>query len=251
MCWKTWMFAGGLLAGVGATALPGLAQERTGLPPRHGHPAEEQRYANQWLDEIRDATSPSAAVDAYARAIERVRRDGAVEHEYMHKMIDFGLPELAEQQARSVVDRRPRDGTARAVAAYMNARRGTDVAALQEIVVAADLSPGEPFVQRTAGQLLAWLDLRMDARQLPSELVGSVERMRRRFRGTPEFHQAYATTRDTYRRGTRVREPFGVFPAAIESDPFDGRWAERVEPDRERRDRFDRDDRDDRRWWPD
>lgn len=245
MRWKSWLIAGGLSAAMGAAAANGLAQERPGVPPRHAPPWETtHRSPQQWLEPIRNAPTPSAAVDAYANAAEQLRHDGAADHQYMHRMIDFGLPELAEFQAQRVAERRPRDGTARAVGAYMQARRGSDVEALRQIAVAADLSPGEPFVQRTAGQLVAWMDARMDKAQIPPDVLSSVESTRRRLRRNAGFNDAYWSAREEYRREWRssAREPFGTFPSSLVSDPFDARWSERVQPDRPRR------DRDDRRW---
>lgn len=195
---RNWLIAGAVFAGMGAAALSVDAQERPLPPAPRGEPWRGERFPDRWLDEVRNAPDPSSAVEAYSRARERLTHDAAAEHEYMHKMIEFGLPELTEKQARSVAERRPRDGTPRAVMAYMAARRGNDAEAFAEIVIADRLEHHDDFIERTAGQLVAWLDTRAVKRSIPRQTLADVERMRERLNHHPVFRDAYWRARRVY-----------------------------------------------------
>ena len=212
---RHWIFAGAAISGLGAMAMTGLAQQRPPMPPQPGWPqnVDRERYAERWLVEVRNAADPSSVVEAYARAREALQHDVAAEREYVERMVALGLPEMTEVQARDVVAKRPREGVSRAVIAYMDARRGNDLAGLAGIVQAAQLAPDARFVQRTAGQLTAWYDVRADRRQIPQELAVSVEWMRRQMRRSLEFNEAYRRARSAYRddwseRGLRAGGPY-------------------------------------------
>lgn len=220
---KRWIYAGAAIGGIGLAALSGLAQGRSQPPPPPLPSAPDRgRTPDRWLSEVRSAGDPSSAVEAYARAREALAHDTAAEHAYMERMVAFGLPEMTEAQARDVKARWPRDGVSRAVVAYMDARRGNDIAALTGVVQAADLTPDDRFVQRTSGQLVAWFDVRADKRQIPTDLAASVESLRRRMRGNFEFNEAYRRARNTYREDWRERgfHAGAPFTRELWSDPY-------------------------------
>src|SRR3954452_842620 len=118
------------------------------------------------LAAIREARDPSAAINAYANAITQANGRAedivAAEDALVRQMVSFGLPEMADTQAQDLVARDPKNGVAWAVAAHLAAKRGDPSAALSQVEVAAERSPDDPFVQRTAGQVLAWFDARAD-----------------------------------------------------------------------------------------
>src|SRR3954462_9556895 len=85
-------------------------------------------------EKIREAATPSQAVEAYAAAAPGVSGDdlNAVERAYVRRMIDFGLPEMAEAQAAELTRHTPDDGVAWGVLGFMSARRNkTDDALVQ------------------------------------------------------------------------------------------------------------------------
>ena len=117
---------------------------------------------------VRQAPDPSAAVAAYAAAAGRVGPNPTVDDAYVRRMVEFNLPDLAESQAQNLVKVDPANDVARAVIAYTQGRRGQAVEALGTIVQAAggDRPVTDPFVLRTAGQLVAWYDTRADKAQI-------------------------------------------------------------------------------------
>src|SRR5947209_8106753 len=72
------------------------------------------------LQAIRDARDASAAVEAYSRATTGAAAGDRVpaEREYIRKMVDLGLPEVAEAQAQDVVNHDSHDSLAWAVVAH-------------------------------------------------------------------------------------------------------------------------------------
>src|SRR5262245_54066539 len=134
-------------------------------------------------DAIAKAPDPSSAVAAYAEAVAASPNDPAIDVAYVRKMVDFGLPEMAEKQAKAVTERDASNGVAWAVRGFMDAKRGDVSGALKRVGTAARLAPGDPFVMRTAGQLVAWYDTRADKKGLGEEIGKLVEEMRKNLAG--------------------------------------------------------------------
>jgi len=182
------------LAGLAAA---GLAQAVPGddapPPTAPARPASDATIAA-----IRDAKDPTAAAEAYARAMDSAPGDLEAERAFVRRMIDFGRPEMAETQARDVADRAPTDGAARAVVAYVEAQDGDFEDAVSDVVAAARASPDEWFVQRTAGQLAAWYDTRVDQPDLGDDLTTSFAAMRARLVGRSEYDDAYRRALGNY-----------------------------------------------------
>lgn len=147
---------------------------------------------------IRQAQDPSAAIQAYHDASGVAPGNLAVERAYVARMVDFGLPEMADVQAQDVIRRDPEDGRAWAVAAYMSAKRDQNDLAIKDVAMAVRLTPGDPFVLRTAGQLAAWYD-KADKASLPEDAQVSMGLIKTQMAGNPAYAEAYGRASDTYR----------------------------------------------------
>ncbi len=146
------------------------------------------------------AATPSDAVAVYAASAPTVSGDEltVVEQAYVRRMVEFGLPAMAESQAAEVTRHKADDGVAWGVLAFMNARRNNSDEALAQIAKAAEYAPDELFVQRTAGELLAWLDTRADAAKVSPEAKQAADEVRQRMRDRSGFAEGYSAARDDY-----------------------------------------------------
>ena len=181
------------------------------------------------FDAIGQAPDPSAAINAYANArVTLPDKPVEIESAYVHRMIDFGVPALAEAQARDLVQRDPKNGQAWAVLAYMDAKRGQTDAAMSEIETAGKFSPDDPFVQSTAGQLLAWYDSGASINAVSEPVARGVPLLREMISTKPEFAGAYQAAMDEYRQ-----EGFSVAVGPTTSparNPYEGSIIESIRP---------------------
>ncbi|MFB3890909.1 MAG: hypothetical protein ACE15C_02670 [Phycisphaerae bacterium] len=159
---------------------------------------------------INSAQDPSAAVQAYADAMAGGRKDLKVQRAYIRKMVDLGSPEMAYSQALTMVALDPNNGLAWAVIAYVSARKGEAAAALSNISLAAQNFPDDPFIQRTAAQLIAWYDSKPHP-ELAEGVKLLVARLRARMVNMPVYAQAYKETMAAYNELTKQQ---GQPPAA-------------------------------------
>src|SRR3954469_4033017 len=111
------------------------------------------------IQAIQQAPDPSAVVAAYSSGLAGKGNDPKLDEAYVSRMVDLGLPELAYHQALSLITLEPENGLAWAVVAHVDARRTQMDDAVNAINRAGELAPDIPFVQRTAGEILAWYDL--------------------------------------------------------------------------------------------
>ncbi len=164
------------LLGVLLAVVPGMAQSA-------GDPS---------INAILNAPTASAAISAYARAT-RLGSDAlAAEKAFVSKMADLGQPKLAFEQAIDLAEQDPAQGLAWAVAAYNYADRNEPVNAFTDLLVAVRHEPNEPFVIRTAGQLLAWFDSdKVDRDALSDPLRTDVGVIKIRYGDNDLFRAAY------------------------------------------------------------
>lgn len=173
---------------------------------------------------VREAADPSATVAAYAAAVGQVGTSVVVEDAYVRRMAEFGLPELAEMQAQDVLRRDPNNDVARAVVAYVLGRRGQAVDALANIAQAAggDRVVADPFVLRTAGQLVAWYDTQADKTQVPEQVRAELDGMRQKLGTQETYAQAYAAAKEAYEGNpapTAAPAPVAAAPAPAPVQP--------------------------------
>src|SRR6185295_4633147 len=70
-----------------------------GSPVSNAPGGAPQAPDSDQMKALRDAKDPSAAIEAYAAAVIAHPGDVAVPAAYLRKMVEFGLPEMAEKQA--------------------------------------------------------------------------------------------------------------------------------------------------------
>ncbi|MDB5319328.1 MAG: hypothetical protein JWN40_959 [Phycisphaerales bacterium] len=219
------MLAAGMMAGqpaAFATDSPPIPLVQPSDTPPTTLPADNR--LRDAISAIERAPDPSSAIGAYAKGA-AIERDGvAVEQAFVKRLAALGLPEMAETQARDLSKRRPDDGVAWAVVAYMDARNGDTAAGLQGILIANRQAGDDPFVQRTAAQLMAYYDYKADRTRIDIAMRTALEQMRNNLRGKTEYAQAYERASDAYARGLAAAAAAAV-PATPDyrppTDPYD------------------------------
>jgi hypothetical protein len=126
------------------------------------------------------------------------RKNPAVLAAYLNRMIDFGLPELAYHQAETLTTLQADNGLAWGVVSYVNARKGQMLEAISAVTLAGQFTPENQFVQRTAGEILAWYDSRGDKAQLPPNDKEGMRKVRDLLQRRPAFIQGYETAKRAY-----------------------------------------------------
>jgi hypothetical protein len=148
---------------------------------------------------IQQAPDPSAAVSAYVNGTAVDRNDPQLSEAYVARMVDLGLPELAFHQAQALTTLESSNGLAWGVIAYVEARRGNMAEAISAINLAGQFAPGNPLVQRTAGEIAAWYDVMADKATLSENAKRGLATIRGLLEKRPEFANAYETAKKAYK----------------------------------------------------
>jgi len=166
------------------------------------------------IQAIQQAPDPSAVVAAYANGVAADRSDAKLNAAYVARMVDLGLPELAYHQAEFLTNLKSNDGLAWAVVAYVHARRGEMEEAISAINLAGQFAPENIFVQRTAGEIVAWYDTKAEPAKLPDNVKDGLTKLRSSMEHYAAFTSAYSTARSAYQAQSKAA-PEG--PATAES----------------------------------
>ena len=158
------------------------------------------------IQAVQQASDPSSAVAAFANGFAVDRNNPKLYEAYITRMVDLGLPELAYHQAEALTTLQANNRLAWGVVGYVNARRGDMPAAISAIVLAGQTAPDSQFVQRTAGEILAWYDLKADKSQIADNTKNGLAAIRARFGTSAVFTQAYDTARQAYLAQTRAEQ---------------------------------------------
>src|SRR6266850_5757362 len=150
------------------------------------------------IQAIQQASDPSAAVTAYANGIATDRNNPEIYSAYISKMVELGLSELAYHQAETLTTLESNNGLAWGVMAYVDARRGQMPEAISAIVLAGQFAPDNAFVQRTAGELTAWYDLKADKSTLTDSTKDAMTKLRASLNKRIAFTDAYTTATKAY-----------------------------------------------------
>ena len=150
------------------------------------------------IQAIQQAPEPSAAVAAYANAIALERTQPKIYEAYLARMVDFGMPELAYDQAQTLTGLNSSNGLAWGVIAHVDARRGDMPEALAAINLAGQSDPENTFIQRTAGEILAWYDLEADKSKLPDQTKAGLDQIRSLLAKRPDYIAAYDKAKEAY-----------------------------------------------------
>src|SRR5208283_5223651 len=159
------------------------------------------------IQAIQQAPDPSAAVAAYGSGLAVAANDPKLHEAYVARMVEMGLPEMAFHQAETLTTLQPNNGLAWGVVAYVDARRGQMPEAISAINLAGQFASSNKFVAHTAGEIVAWYDLKADKSKLPDNAKDGLTRIRGLLDKQPDFTQAYETGRQAYQSQTNAPQP--------------------------------------------
>ena len=181
-----------------------VAQSNAPAPAKPDNPAEA----------INSAPDPSSAIEAYARGLSGgTAATVQLQRAYVQHMVSHGAPDLADAQAHDLVNRGAADATARGVAAYNDAARGDVKAAVGNLRLALIGRPTDPFILRTAGQVVAWYDSQKDRSSLSKDDVTGIEWLRAAGKQHQEFADAYAMAAEALQPAPSAASSPGQTPA--------------------------------------
>ena len=129
---------------------------------------------------------------------------------YVERMAARGEPEAAFAAAQRVLAQDSRDGLARGVVAYNEAREELWPAALCDVIQANLYRPNDPLIERTAGSVLAWLDYAADPALVTAELRPKIDNLRQTAGESAGFKAAYHSAALDYRHDA-LRPYAGTF----------------------------------------
>lgn len=112
----------------------------------------------QCLQAVEDSGTVQAALDALGKGLADYPDNPKLLSTYVRKAVDLGDPDAAFKQSMLLNYLEPKDGLAWGVMAHVHASRGDLNTAWIDIATAVSLLPRDPFIQRTAGELLALYD---------------------------------------------------------------------------------------------
>ena len=160
------------------------------------------------IQAIQQASDPSAAIAAYANGIATDHNNPRIYEAYIGKMVELGLPEMAFHQAESLTGMESNNGLAWGVIAYVDARRGQMSEAVSAVVLAGQFASDNPFVQRTAGELTAWYDLKADKSTFADSTKDAMVKIRATLEKRTAFTDAYNTATKAYKtQSTTTPQP--------------------------------------------
>jgi hypothetical protein len=154
---------------------------------------------------IQQAPDPSAAVTAYANGIAHGAKDPRFYEAYVARMVDFGIPEMAYHQAQALTTLESSNGLAWGVVAYVDARRGQMPDAILAINLAGQFAPENKFVEYTAGELLAWYDLKADKSAFLENAKEGLAKIRALLDKKAAFTAAYDTACKAYQAQAKAQ----------------------------------------------
>ena len=159
------------------------------------------------IQAIQQAPDPSAAVAAYGSGLAIAPNDPQLHDAYVARMVDMGLPEMAFHQAQTLTTLQPNNGLAWGVVAYVDARRGQMPEAVSAINLAGQFASSNKFVAHTAGEILAWYDLKADKAKLPDNAKDALTRIRGLLNKQPAFTESYDVARKAYQTQSSAVQP--------------------------------------------
>ena len=154
------------------------------------------------IQAIQQAQDPSAAIGAYANGFAIDRNNPRLYDAYVSRMVELGLPEMAYHQAQTLTTVQSDNGLGWGVIAYVDARRGQMTDAVSAINLAGQFAPNNPFVQHTAGELLAWYDFKADQTKVSQSAKDGLAKVRNLLDRYSTFTQAYSAAQKAYQTQT-------------------------------------------------
>jgi len=172
------------------------------------------------IQAVQQAPDPSAAIAAYANGFAIDRNNPRLYDAYVSRMVDLGLPEMAYHQAQTLTTLQSNNGLAWGVVAYVDARRTQMPEAIAAINLAGQFAPDNTFVQHTAGELVAWYDLKADKTKIPDNTKDGLGKVRTLIDKRPAFTEAYAAAQKAYQsQASNASQPGSAQPGAVQVPP--------------------------------
>jgi tetratricopeptide (TPR) repeat protein len=151
------------------------------------------------IDLIRTTDDARTAMAAYARANAIAPGSADLHHEYVRRMLKFGLPKIAYFAARNLVPVDPADGLGWGVIGYMHGTRGEMTEALTATFRALENRRDDVAILHNAGQLLAWHESQFDPPALSDRTRRAIDTLRDTLNHQDEFAKAYTRVREWYK----------------------------------------------------
>ena len=171
-----------------------------------------------FLKVIRESDDARTVMRTYTRAL-AVSRDNAELHRaYVRRMLQFGLPQIAQHAARELVRLQLADGIAWGVLGYMHGRRGELADAFVATLQAAERIPYDPSIQNNAGQLVAWYDFEPDRPRVPDAARRTLAKLRELLAKAKPFERAYEGLKVAYGQQTGATAALDKQVAAAEAE---------------------------------
>ena len=163
------------------------------------HPAVSQREkaqqaAQPFIDAIRQADTPGAAMAAYAKGSSIDRGNIELNGAYMRRMLQLGLPQFAVVPARMLRQADRGDSLAPAVIGYMLAVENRHADAMEALSDVVETRKDDDAVMHNLGTLLGWLD-EQNPEDIPDRLKMKVAAARTEWEKIPACAAALAAVR--------------------------------------------------------
>ncbi len=152
-----------------------------------------------FIQAIRDADYPSQAISAYARGCAVDRTQPEIHEAYMRRMLQFGLPRIAQYGARALVAMQDDNGMAWGVLGYMAGRKGDLADALSSMIRAAEGAPDNVGILHNSGQLFAWYENDPEVPVLSDRTKRAMSRLREQLAEREPFAKAYREIVSAYK----------------------------------------------------
>jgi hypothetical protein len=168
---------------------------------------------------IDQAKLPPDAVAAYARGLAVDRTDARLYRAYVHKLVEFDLPDMAVPPAQALLSLQPDDALALAVTSIDAAKHGDMRTAVTDVAIAATHAPDDAFVQHAAGQVVAWYDTTPDHSVVPASIVSTLDAVRPQLQAKQPYADAYKQATEAYQQAAAAAKANAAAAAGPKPDP--------------------------------
>lgn len=154
----------------------------------------QDRNLDSDIQAIMDAPDENAAMSRYAAALANQPKSPDLREAYIGKLIDLGKIELAYDPAKDLVKLDSNSALGWSVVGYVNMQRGHLAEAASALAKASDESRGDPFVESSIGQLVAWHD--MDQAKADDQTERTIAGLRGQMQNEQDYLAGYKAYRD-------------------------------------------------------
>jgi hypothetical protein len=146
---------------------------------------------------IREANTMAAAAEAYAEGADVDRESVELNTAYMRRLLQLGLPDIANGPAATLVRIPVADGTGYGVLGYNCGRQNDLTNALSYTMKAAGLIKDDPSIQNNLGQLTAWYECAKPYK-LPAADQKALDDLKADLASAAPYKAGYKLIKDAY-----------------------------------------------------